>query len=886
MASMNDDLLKLNEIVYINLDNILRKLNRRLNIKCYSILLGSDDKIQRIIRIKKIFSISHTHNREINQEDINKIYNVFSELDVENNVPNFENGFVTNLQEYFNERKHDIGINRSEVATIESTSSNNSSEVPNIENISERIFYVNTLSLLAKKSSHKVAYIIEISNITPEQSQLFYNNPQLSFIRMNLDFYFLDYFSLHNNKGILIDKNREIGRKYNEDSIQFTHRMTRLFFGKTQSLFHNFQNINTSMEVFNDQPNNQYYINNLLEKVDDISTRTYESSSPFGCILFLNKGHLQENGKLINFTIKFQKEDRIELEDSKLIRKLLELTDSEKDLYLISDGTHIYGLGEIKWNELKDKLLLKVEFKGISKYSLYWITIEDHQPSNGNLVTENEQKVYRFERNLEIISKELINVVFKSPKLGEEGYSSEKFKAIMRSQFLNKPTDYKYDESINYLEKIVRKSKEQKHGTMVVITDYDTAVAELGKLKKQSTLIEPTKIDPEYIKFITSIDGAIYFDIHGKCHAIGVILDGIARENLGDSSRGARFNSAYRYLEKITDLKKKCVIVIISEDGIVNIIPEIDNEEKLHMLFQEFIDLINQEASKKEELIVEIERNITGYKYIDYHLFFKVAEAFYNKKNYEKSIEYLQKGIEGSGKNYVTPRFFILKGHAHGTFKSVEQYNAAILCYREALTQANTNTDIASIHNYMADSYFYLARIYSSSSQEYKKDNYLMAIKEYDEYFTLAKESEIDFHFYNNRAISLECIGDLEKNKIEKKNLYLKAKESYTDSIKLKKGNILYSNRSGLNRKLGLIRECLEDLILAELIASDSDYIKEIKKIIKDSDFFKEALIIYSENRKIGQASEDLEKVFEEFHSTLKANSPEVAVTLEKYMEN
>ncbi|TKH51450.1 hypothetical protein FC698_02190 [Bacillus cereus] len=65
-------------------------------------------------------------------------------------------------------------------------------------------------------------------------------------------------------------------------------------------------------------------------------------------------------------------------------------------------------------------------------------------------------------------------------------------------------------------------AREQKHGTMVVITDYDTAVSELKTLKKQSLLIEATKITPEYIQFLTSIDGPIYFDTNGKCHAIGV----------------------------------------------------------------------------------------------------------------------------------------------------------------------------------------------------------------------------------------------------------------------------------------------------------------------------------------------------------------------------
>ena len=50
-------------------------------------------------------------------------------------------------------------------------------------------------------------------------------------------------------------------------------------------------------------------------------------------------------------------------------------------------------------------------------------------------------------------------------------------------------------------------------------------------------------LSPELIERISGIDGAVLLDRDCKCHAIGVILDGMASQS-GDPSRGARFNSA------------------------------------------------------------------------------------------------------------------------------------------------------------------------------------------------------------------------------------------------------------------------------------------------------------------------------------------------------
>ncbi|EGD82285.1 hypothetical protein PTSG_02954 [Salpingoeca rosetta] len=112
----------------------------------------------------------------------------------------------------------------------------------------------------------------------------------------------------------------------------------------------------------------------------------------------------------------------------------------------------------------------------------------------------------------------------------------------------------------------------QKHGTMVVISN--AAEAEANRLSSQSTkLKQPRLLDEGLVLAVTSIDGAVLLDRKGKCHAIGVILDGPVSRN-GDSSRGARFNSGWRYYDQAKRNKQQVLIVIVSEDGYVTMIPQ------------------------------------------------------------------------------------------------------------------------------------------------------------------------------------------------------------------------------------------------------------------------------------------------------------------------
>lgn len=111
----------------------------------------------------------------------------------------------------------------------------------------------------------------------------------------------------------------------------------------------------------------------------------------------------------------------------------------------------------------------------------------------------------------------------------------------------------------------------QKHGTMLVISSI--AEKESNRLGKQSFAIKPLKLTPQVIQQITSIDGAVLLNEKSTCFALGVILDGLATDK-GDSSRGARYNSAIRYYEQFGK-ENPLVIVIISEDGMINLIPQL-----------------------------------------------------------------------------------------------------------------------------------------------------------------------------------------------------------------------------------------------------------------------------------------------------------------------
>lgn len=106
------------------------------------------------------------------------------------------------------------------------------------------------------------------------------------------------------------------------------------------------------------------------------------------------------------------------------------------------------------------------------------------------------------------------------------------------------------------IEKIIEKAITAKAWNDGGFTE--NAKEETYRLRKSGMPVLPIDITLEetLIKSLTSIDGALICDIKGICYSIGVILDGETSDK-ADLSRGARYNSAIRYIEQQRKNDKK-----------------------------------------------------------------------------------------------------------------------------------------------------------------------------------------------------------------------------------------------------------------------------------------------------------------------------------------
>jgi DNA integrity scanning protein DisA with diadenylate cyclase activity len=121
---------------------------------------------------------------------------------------------------------------------------------------------------------------------------------------------------------------------------------------------------------------------------------------------------------------------------------------------------------------------------------------------------------------------------------------------------------------IDRLVVLAQAASEAKHGTMLVVSPR--AKEETIRLEQQSTRVEPILLTPELLYLVITIDGAVLMTPDAICHGIGVILDGRATPK-GTPSRGSRYNSGVRYVEQ----EKDCVAVVVSEDGMIDILPDL-----------------------------------------------------------------------------------------------------------------------------------------------------------------------------------------------------------------------------------------------------------------------------------------------------------------------
>lgn len=265
----------------------------------------------------------------------------------------------------------------------------------------------------------------------------------------------------------------------------------------------------------------------FFEACDKISALKYEQTEGHGRLLLAPRDQ-----KDIRTRIAFK--GSVSLRDHRRVRKLLELTSLEGALHTNSVG--VFGLIDVNVSSVEEENVFEVVFLGHHHWEL------------------------RHACEL------LMGVSFGQPYLPKLlGYET-KLRQDLPRLFSGIQSD-----STELLLSLVRQAERERHGTLMVISVE--AAAEADRLKNQATPIEPCVLTPELLGHLTGIDGAVLVDTNGYCYAIGVILDGQASVH-GNPGRGARFNSAIRYVQFATDRGISTLAVVVSEDGGVDVIPD------------------------------------------------------------------------------------------------------------------------------------------------------------------------------------------------------------------------------------------------------------------------------------------------------------------------
>lgn len=436
----------------------------------------------------------------------------------------------------------------------------------------------------------------------------------------------------------------------------------------------------------------------IFNNLNKISKLKYENHSINGNLLILNFEKYKRN---IRFAIEF--ESPIEINETRLVRKLIEISDRE--LFLIGDGEKFYGFGKIiDLNNLQgEQEILNVEFIGSNHFSISFLKVEVFKSNESNL----KKEIFEFKIEnifLMIVNEEKIII---EPKK----YSTEELRRTVKKVI---PTIN--DENIDKVYEIVTKATEQKKGTMLVFSEK--ASTEAARLVRQSIKIKPQTLKQENVENFTRIDGAILIDDKLECHSLGVILDGIAREDIGESSRGARYNSALRYLKYMDE---KCLIIVISEDGMIDILPNIneENENKISEKFKTAMkSLKNNEYDESKKHFLEIidldNSNITSYLYC--------GRIELNRNKYDEALIYFKKALEIDSTNFNATK------EIGATFLKKKEIDRAIIYFTEALKIRNNDR---SILNYLGIAF--------AEKKEYKE-----ALKYFEEILTIdPKDSKV-----------------------------------------------------------------------------------------------------------------------------------------------
>lgn len=259
----------------------------------------------------------------------------------------------------------------------------------------------------------------------------------------------------------------------------------------------------------------------LFAACDSLSTETYERTETNGTLLLCGRGHP-------SIEVLLEMTEPVPLRRTRAARKLLQM--SRAGVQPLCDASTIWGLGRVAApSERSREDLFEVRFSGRSRW-------EFRHAGECLFVVENRR-----------------------PMLPHPPIARDRFEALVRDVLPGHD-----DAHVVRMWAAVSSVLAAGCGTTLVISA--SASVEARRLSAQGTRITPRVLEEEVLQAATGIGGAFLLDPAGVCHAIGVILDGVATAH-GDAARGSRFNSAASYVTG----RSGTIAIVISDDGSVDL---------------------------------------------------------------------------------------------------------------------------------------------------------------------------------------------------------------------------------------------------------------------------------------------------------------------------
>lgn len=282
---------------------------------------------------------------------------------------------------------------------------------------------------------------------------------------------------------------------------------------------------------------------NLFESFNLISSLMYEGTEGKGRLLLANL----ESGAV---DVALKLDSPVPFSEPRWARKVLQMASSETAL--LANCISILGLGNIS--------------PGVDPWTaqnVFEVQFHDH-----------------YHWSLSCGDEVLLVSKYGAPSLPQDRFPGARLVDTYSRLFPEATTD-----DIDTFTKLLNTAVAQNHGSMLVVAQ--DAGDESNRLRGQGTKVVPTKLTPELYCRVSNIDGTIIIDPHCVCHAVGVILDGPAREEC-TPARGARYNSGIRYIGASQTPR---LAVVISDDRTVDVFPILRPRIRRRMLEEYVVKL-------------------------------------------------------------------------------------------------------------------------------------------------------------------------------------------------------------------------------------------------------------------------------------------------------